>query len=67
MTHFIALEAQLFVAFKRIMSVFTAKNAIHPAAFIRTFPRKVPKLFTVPTLYGWVGIVKVPRDLVLEF
>jgi hypothetical protein len=66
-THFIALKAQLLIAFKRVMGVFAAKNAIHSASLIRTFPRKVPKFFAVPTLYGRVCIVKVPRDLVLEF
>lgn len=58
--HFIALEAQLLVALERVVGVLSAKNAVHPAALIGTFPRKVPEFLTVTALNSRVSFVKVP-------
>ena len=66
MTHLVTFEAEFSIAVKAIMSVLAAQNATQSLAFIWTFPRHVPKFFTISTLYRRVRLVVVSADLCLH-
>ena len=62
----IALETELLMAIERVVRVFAAKYAIQSASLVRTLPRHMAKLFTIPALYCRITVNVVPRLLTLQ-
>lgn len=60
MANFVALEAHFLIAFKRLMGVFTAQNAVHPLCIIWTLSSHVTELLAVVALHCNVLLSPIP-------
>jgi hypothetical protein len=64
-TNFVAFEANVLLAVKRLVGVFAAKDAVHSLGLVGTFASHVTELLTVVTLH--CDIFFCPVTLSLQF
>lgn len=66
MASLVALEAELCIAFKAIVSVLTAQNAIRTAPFIWTLASHMSEFLAVAAFDCWVALSVVPSLLIFQ-